>query len=123
MRRLWVGVVSLLVLLIIGSVLTTVFSAIHSPLSETLEQAAVWAESGDLTKAKLAVADAQEQWMACRNFSAAILDHRLLEEMEELFAQLRFAQQPDEIAALCARLASRASEMAESQSITWWNLL
>ena len=123
MKRLWIGIGVLLVLLAAGIVLTSVFSAVHTPLAQTLSRAAFSAQAGDHDTSQALVAEAQQQWEACRRFSAAVVDHRLLEEMEELFAQLRFAQDSREIAALCARLASRAAEMAESQAITWWNLL
>lgn len=123
MKRLWIGVAVLIVLLALGIALTASFSAIHSPLAETLSQAAVSARNGDLEAATAAVSQAQQQWERCRRFSAAVVDHRLLEEMEELFAQLEFAENPYVLAALCARLSSRATEMAQSQAITWWNLL
>ena len=123
MKRLWIGVAVLILLLIFGTVLTVVFSEIHAPLAETLFQAAIHAQQGDLVVATQKVAQAQDQWERCRHFSAAVLDHRLLEEMEELFAQLPYTKDPQTIAMLCARLSSRAAEMAESQTITWWNLL
>ena len=123
MKRLWIGVAVLIILLALGIGLTAVFSAIHTPLAETLSQAAHHARSGDLPAAAVAIQDAQGQWEQYRRFSAAVVDHRLLEEMEELFAQLEFTENPHVLAALCARLSSRAAEMAESQAITWWNLL
>ncbi len=123
MKRLWIGVITLAVLLILGAGLTAIYSSIHTPLSQTLEKAAAYAQDGDLQQAAAAVADAQQQWESCRDFSAAVVDHRLLEEMDELFAQLNYTTSSADIAALCARLASRAADMAESQSITWWNLL
>lgn len=123
MKRLWIGVVVLLILLVAGIVLTVSFSAMHTPLADTLSQAANHAYNGELTAATTAIKDAQSQWEACRRFSAAVLDHRLLEEMEELFAQLEFTDNPYTLATLCARLSSRAAEMAESQAITWWHLL
>lgn len=123
MKRLWIGVAVLLVLLAAGIFLTATFSSIHTPLADTLSKAATHARNGDLDAAGAEIQDAQSQWDACRRFSAAVLDHRLLEEMEELFAQLEFTEDPYVMAALCARLSSRAAEMAESQAITWWNLL
>ena len=123
MKRFWIGVAVLLVLFIMGIALTASFSAIHTPLAETLSQAALSAKTGDLETATSAIRQAQQQWESYRRFSAAVLDHRLLEEMEELFAQLEFTKNPYVLAALCARLSSRAAEMAESQAITWWNLL
>ena len=123
MKHLWSGIGILLVLVILGSILTVSFTAIHTPLSQTLEQAADFAYKGNMDAALSAVADAQSRWQQCRLFSAAILDHRLLEEMEELFVELRYTQDAEQIASLCARLSSRAAEMAESQTITWWNLL
>lgn len=123
MKRLWIGVAVLIILLALGIILTAVFFAIHTPLSQTLSQAAVSAQRGDVENTAAAISQAQAQWDACRRFSAAVLDHRLLEEMEELFAQLEFTKDLPTMAALCARLSSRAAEMAESQAITWWNLL
>lgn len=123
MKHFWSGIGILLVLLILGSVLTISFTAIHTPLSQALKKAADFAYDGQIEDALSAVADAQSRWQRCRLFSAAVVDHRLLEEMEELFVELRYARDPEKIASLCARLSSRAAEMAESQTITWWNLL
>ena len=123
MKHLWSGIGILLVLLILGSALTISFTAIHTPLSQALEKAANFAHDGQMDEALSAVADAQNRWQRCRLFSAAVVDHRLLEEMEELFVELRYARDAKKIASLCARLSSRAAEMAESQTITWWNLL
>lgn len=123
MKRLWIGVAVLMILLVLGISLTAGFSAIHTPLAETLAQAANHARSGNLPAAEKEIQDAQVQWERYRRFSAAVLDHRLLEEMEELFAQLEYTDDPYVLAVLCARLSSRAAEMAESQAITWWNLL
>ena len=74
MKRFWIGVAVLLVLLIMGIALTASFSAIHTPLAETLSQAALSAKTGDLETATSAIRQAQQQWESYRRFSAAVLD-------------------------------------------------
>ena len=112
MKRLSIGIVFLSVILAIGICVTAAFTALHKPLSDTLQQASEAAIS--------------EDWERYRAFTAAVADHEPLEEMDAMFAQLEVLarqRETSDFAALSAQLSRMAQAMADSQSISWWNLL
>lgn len=126
MKRLYIGAALLAVMLAAGICLTAVFTGIHGPLSEQLQEAQAAAVAGDWEKAADLTARAREKWEKYRHFTAAVADHEPLEEMDSLFARLEVLcqlREEDEFAADCAQLARLADAMAESQRINWWNLL
>lgn len=126
MKRLWIGVGFLAVMLAAGIWLTLFFADIHKPLSDSLQQAAQYAKTGQWEQADNLTRQAREDWTRYRNLIAAVADHEPLEEMESLLEQLElYGQSRDsvEYAALCARIAALADAMGESQQLTWWNLL
>ena len=126
MKRLYIGIALLAVMLALGIVLTMVFTALHAPLTETLEKAQTAAAAGDWETATRLVSDAKEDWTGFRHFAAAVADHEPLEQMDCLFARLEVLgrlRETDEFAAGCAELARLSTAMADSQKLTWWNLL
>ena len=125
MKRLYIGIVLLAVLLVLGIVLTVSFAALHNPLSDRLLQASRIA-GDDLHQAAALAGEAKLQWDQWRRFTAAVSDHRSLEQIDAQFARVAvFARldQPAEFAATCAELSRLLSAMADSQQVTWWDLL
>ena len=126
MKRLWIGIGFLAVILLIGTGITLAFEQLHKPLSDTLQQASEAAMAEDWEKASALTKSAKADWEKCREFTAAVADHEPLEEMDALFAQLEVLarqQETTDFAALSAQLARMAQAMADSQSISWWNLV
>ena len=126
MKRLWIGVVFLAVILTVGIVLTRVFDRIHTPLSDDLGQASALALDENWEKATALTRQARADWEQYREFIAAVADHEPLEEMERLLDQLDvYADQrrTADFSATCVELACLADAMLESQSLTWWNFL
>ena len=126
MKRMYIGIVLLAVMLAAGILMSVLFLRLHQPLSATLEQAKMAALSGDWEQTARLTDQAHQQWQQCRNFTAAVADHEPLEEMDALFARLEVLcrmRQADEFASDCAQLSRLAQAMADSQQITWWNLL
>lgn len=126
MKRLWLGVVILAVLLTGGTVVTCSMNATHSQISHTLQQAADTAMAGDLNKAVELAADAKQQWERHWRFTAAFADHTPMDELDSLFAEMEiFAEARDmpHFAVCCASLAKAAQAMADSHNLSWWNLL
>ena len=126
MKRLWIGIGFLAVILLIGTGITLAFEQLHKPLSDTLQQASEAAMAEDWEKASALTKSAKADWEKCREFTAAVADHEPLEEMDALFAQLEVRarqQETTDFAALSAQLARMAQAMADSQSISWWNLV
>ena len=126
MKRLWIGIVFLSVILAIGICVTAAFTALHKPLSDTLQQASEAAISEDRERVSALTGRAKVDWERFRAFTAAVADHEPLEEMDAMFAQLEVLarqRETSDFAALSAQLSRMAQAMADSQSISWWNLL
>lgn len=126
MKRMYIGIGLLAVLLGAGILLTALFTALHDPISDTLEQAQAAAQAGDWAAAQALTDQARSAWGQSRFFTAAVADHEPMEEMEAMFSRLAaLAQlrQSDEFTSDCAQLAHMAKAMADSQRLTWWNLL
>ena len=109
MKRLWVGILLLLVLLAGTLAVTVAMDRIYAPMVEALE-------AGDLEAA-------EERYGRWRQLTAAFADHGPMEEMDALFARAEICGDKQERRALCAELAQRAKAMSNAHSPTWWNLL
>jgi len=126
MKRLWIGIAFLAVMLAVGIFLTVLFDRIHTPMAEDLQQASELAMEDNWEKATALTRQARADWSKYRKFIAAVADHEPLEKMEYLLDQLDvFAQlhRTADFSATCVELAAMADAMLESQSITWWNFL
>lgn len=125
MKKLWVAVAVLAVLLVLGIVSTIVMDTVHGELSEALEQAALLSET-DWETAKALAESARAKWEKSSHLIAALADHEPLEELDGLFAELAVYQRYADrrcFAAVCVRIASFAEMLQESHSPYWWNLL
>lgn len=109
MKRLWVGIILLLILLAGTMAVTVAMDRIYAPMVEALE-------AGDLEAA-------EERYGRWRDLTAAFADHGPMEEMDALFARTEICEDEQERKALCAELAQRAKAMSNAHSPTWWNLL
>ncbi len=126
MRRLWIGVGFLIVMLAVGVLLTVLFDRIHTPLSEDLQNASQLAMAQEWEKATALTQQARADWEQYRKFIAAVADHEPLEKMEYLLDQLDVyaeLRRTADFSATCVELAAMADAMLESQSLTWWNFL
>ena len=126
MKRLWLGILLLLVLLASGILATWGMGRICAPLSESLDQAANAAQEGEWELALKFSDHARRRWEKWRNISAAVTNHEPMEEIDTLFGSMDiFARQRDVVrfADCCARLAALTDAIGESQAIYWWNVL
>ena len=126
LRRFWIGVVVLSVMLASGIWLTVLFCRIHHPMASDLRSAAAAAQADDWKKATALAENARAEWEQYRYLISASADHEPLEQMEYLLDQLEVYaadRQKAAFAALCIRLANLAEAMADTQQIRWWNLL
>lgn len=126
MKRLYVGIALLVLIFFAGIGLTAAFSALHQPLAQQLDQAKAAAVAGEWDRATALVETAWSQWQKCRHFTAAVADHEPIEQMDALFVQIDVLgklRKTEEFAARCGELSRLAAAMADSQRITWWNIL
>lgn len=126
MKRLWIGVGLLILLLLLG-ILTTVFAARHQEqISQTLAEARNAAEVGQWEKAAGACFRAKALWESRHHLTASIADHEPMEEVESLFAQLEIylkARDPVAFSACCSGLEVFVRAIGEAHSVNWWSLL
>ncbi len=122
MGRFLLGITLMLALLGAGLAVWKEAEDIHTPVSRTLEEAADTALSGQTEKAREKALQARALWEEKWHASAAFSDHGPMDEIDGLFAQIEGCGNT-ELAALCRRIASLVSAVAEAHSLTWWNLL
>ena len=126
MKRLYLGIAILFILLALGSSVSWGIHGIHEPIHAQLQQAHTAALDADWTLAQRLSLEAQQRWLRWQHFTAAFADHAPMDEIDSLFAQLTVYAQAKDIphfCALCAELAQLTHAMSESHSPTWWNLL
>lgn len=126
MKRFWLGLGLLLALLAVGFLLSGRISRSHLPLAQKLTRAAEAARVSDLSLANSLLEEARQDWERNRNFAAAVTDHSPMEQIESFFAAAEYYSQTGdeaELAAACGRLAALTQALAESQMLSWWNLL
>ena len=126
MKRLWLGIAILAVLLLGGIAATAGMNWICDPLTESLDEAAEAVQAGQWEQALGLSETARTRWERWRSISAAITNHEPMEEVDALFRALDiFARQRDVVrfADCCARLTALTAAISESQAIYWWNVL
>ena len=126
MKRLWIGVAILSILLATG-IGTTVFAVhTHTNIADNLNQASEAALRGKWEEAKALSLDAKTKWESCRNITASIADHEPMEEIDDLFSQIEvflLTKQQIPFAVCCASLGVLAEAIGEAHAVNWWNLL
>ncbi|MBE6959724.1 MAG: DUF4363 family protein [Ruminococcaceae bacterium] len=125
MKKLWIGILILAVLLVMGLGATMIMQHAHGDLVNRLEQAAKLSLP-DWEQAKALAASARSSWEQRRHWIAALVDHEPLEEIASLFDQLSLCQtlgDTSQFSAVCLRIASICTMLEESHSPSWWNLL
>ncbi len=126
MKRLWIGLILIALLLAGGYFIRTALLNIHASISDELEQAATAALQEDWPTALRLARYASGRWQQYHRFTAAFSDHSPMDEMDRLFSQLAaFAQQRENphFSATCKELSVLARAFAESHRLSWWNLL
>lgn len=126
MKRLWIGIGLLAVILVMGLWSASRLRDIHTGISEDLTNAAAAAQDGQWQQADKLARQAQQKWRDSWNFSAAMADHTVLDEIDGFFAQAevyRKNRNGVDYAATCARLANAVEALQEGHRLTWWNLL
>ncbi len=126
MKRFWIGLCILALLLAGSAAICIGMQRVHTPIAEDLALAADAALSGDWERAEALFRRADARWEKYYRFTAAFADHTPMDEMDtlieesEIYAAKR--EQPH-FAAACAHLSVLAAAIAESHTLSWWNLL
>lgn len=126
MKRLWIGIAILAVLLAGSLSISFAMEKIHRPIARDLESAAQKALDEDWETALTLFHKANARWEKYHRFTAAFADHTPMDEMDTLLEELEiYAKQQENphFSATCAHLYFMATAIAESHSASWWNLL
>lgn len=126
MKRLWIGLVLLLGLPVLGFGVWAAMDTLHAPISAELETAAEEALAGDWRIAVSTAREARERWEDVHAVTAALCDHRTLDDIDALFARLEaYGRTRDRsaFAAACLELSRLTRVPAEGQRFSWWNLM
>lgn len=126
MRRMWIGV-ALLALILIAGILTAEFmDRTHRSNARDLKEAAALALDGDWDRAEALTMRARKNWQKKKTLTAALTEHQPMEEIESLFAKIDIcasARNKIHFATTCAHLAQLMNALSESHSLTLGNLI
>jgi len=126
MKRLWIGIVLMLLLLESGLFSAISIANIQKPVSADLQAASRACLQGNWEDANLFASQAQQRWQKYRHAAAALADHSPMEDVDCLFAELEVylhAKEALPFASCCAALAVSTRAIAEAHALNWWNLL
>ncbi len=126
MKRLWMGLGILAVLLALSCTVTISMERIHSPIAENLARAADAADREDWEKAQALAEQARARWEQYWRFTATVADHTPMDELDGSFEELAVflqARENPHFSVTARHLSTLAQAMADSQTPTWWNVL
>ena len=126
MKRIWIGIILLVVLLGTGFGISNFMDQTHAPIARDVRRAGDLALEEQWSTAQAFAQRGRDRWEKKRPVTAAIADHEPMDEIDALFAQLdTYAKVEDETSycALCAHLASLLEAVSQSHRLTWWNLM
>lgn len=125
MKRCWIGVGFLLVLLMAGLAMSWIMEKIHSPIEENLNRAAASAMQGDWENSTRYFQRARDDWEAWDHFRSGFADHTPLEEISAGFLETEVycaTREAVDFAAHCRQLARKAAAVGDAHGLGWWNL-
>ena len=126
MKRLFIGIAVLSLLLALGLFLSFATEKIYAPIAAKLDNAAERALAGDTEGSKAQAMSAREKWQRWKNTTATVADHTPMEEIDHLFREMEIYAATGEIphfAACCVNLAAMIRDMGEAHHMNLWNLL
>lgn len=126
MKRGWIGLGLLAVMLAGGLLVTWHMGQNHQQIANDLKKAGRCALAENWEDAIDLAEDAFDDWEDDWRFSAAFADHEPMETIDALFAQLdtyRIARDSVSFSAICAELARQVEAMGDAHSLNWRNLL
>lgn len=126
MKRGWLGVALLIVLLIAGVVIQLGMDSLHRQSVQTLEQAAEASLAENWEQAETLALQARESWYSCYRLTASVADHAPMDEIDRLYGELLvYLRQRETVhfAATCAQLARMTHAMGEAHRFSFGNLL
>ena len=125
MKRSWIGLGLLLILLAAALLVTWGMDRIHDPVEQNLLAAGESALAGDWDTAEHLAEEAEATWNRNRTFRACFADHGPVEEVDACFARLKVylrMRKETDFAAACGETARKARAMGEANGLRLENL-
>ena len=125
MKRLWIGIGLLAVMLVSGLMIPEAVETAHRPVAEDLNRAADLALADSWDRAEYLLNRAEKAWKENRSAAAAVTDHEPMEEIDGIFARLKvYAQARDGVSfsSACVYLVSRLDALGDYHRLTLANL-
>lgn len=126
MKRCWMGLVLLIVLLVLGLGITWAMAEIHDPIARDLKQAAQQALQGNWAEAEHLSQKAVTAWEKWAHFRACFADHDPTEEIDAALAAMAVYRGTEEDAAFgaaCLDLARKIEAIGDAHGLVWWNIM
>ena len=126
MKRIWIGIILLVVLLGAGFWISGFMGQAHLPVARDLRRAGELALEEQWGPAQAFAKRGKDQWEEKWPMIAAIADHEPMDEIDALFSQLEVyaeAREAVPYSTACAHLASLLEALSQSHSLNWWNLM
>ena len=126
MKRIWFGVVLLILMLVLGLISSTFMKETWLKQSENLNRAAILASDGDWVNARNLLAEAQAEWEEKQLLLAVLCQHEPIEQIDGLFAQLEVFSESRKGASFestCVYLARQLESLGRSHSFNFSNFL
>lgn len=125
MKRLWIGIGLLAVMLLGGFLVPEYLEFCHEPIIEDLDRAAELAMAEEWDRAEYLMDRAEEQWQKKRPVTASFADHEPMDEIDGMFAQMEmYAQARDAVSfsGTCVYLSSQLDALSDYHDLNLWNL-
>lgn len=126
MKRIWIGLVLTAVLVAAGLWSSHAVQTHHREVSQQLEAAGNLVYRGNWTEGIALANAARNKWQQSWHLMAAVADHRPMEEIDRVFAELEVYARTEErthYCACCARLVRMTRTLGEQGGLNWWSLL
>lgn len=125
MKRLWIGIGLLAVMLLSGILTPVILEKSHTPVAKDLERAAETAMVDNWEASERFYRRAEQKWQKTRPVTASFTEHEPMDEIDALFAQLEvYAKARDQVAfsSTCVYLSSQVEALGDYHDLTFWNL-
>ena len=125
MKRSWIGLGLLIVLLGVSLLVAWVMEEVHRPIARDLITAGEYALAGEWEQAERLSRQAKEQWEHSDVLRACFADHNPMEEIDAAFARLETyarLRRKAGFAAQCGEIARKTEAMGDAHGLKWENL-
>lgn len=126
MKRFWLGLAILTILLGLGIWSQLWMDSLHSPCAAILEQAAQEALGENWSQAIAYAQQASDRWKHNKRIVSSFADHTPMDEVDMLLAELHIygrTRETPHFAACCTQLAAMMEAISQAHAFNWWNLL